>query len=186
MPSSKYASAYKKPTGSVEDEGIRNLPPLPPHRHPTDRPDTEQDRPAPRFLRPIIMIPAFKLPQSPSSPTPHFQLCPSSKPKVSQSSFPINLNRRTELAGAKAIPRKTEPSIPSSQKTDCWIPGTSLDWLRMLDRWVLLHLCLPCHVGVQCGAFYFKLERRVSNQHPVQKEKKRGKYSTRRVPYYHW
>jgi hypothetical protein len=82
--------------------------------------------------------PPFKLPQpiNPTSPTPHFSCAPPSSP-----SFPAIISNKFEQtngsrADVKAIPQKTEPSIPSSQKTDCWIPDTSLDWLRMLHRWV--------------------------------------------------
>jgi hypothetical protein len=61
----------------------------------------------------------------------------------------------------KPIPRKTEPSIPSSQKTDCWIPGTSLHWLRMLHRWICFIYASLAMWEVQCvrGFSSFKLER---------------------------
>jgi hypothetical protein len=160
----------KKPTDSVEDEGIRNLPPLPPHRHPIrSDPVPSMTGPAPRFLLPII--PPFKLPQPIKSifRTPHLAV-PLLQVQVSQPLFSINLIRRTDPRG---LPRKTEPSIPSSQKTNCWIPGTSLDWLRMLHRWVCFISASLAMWGFSAGLFIFQV-RTLCQQSASSAEREEG------------
>jgi hypothetical protein len=153
-----------KPTDSVEDEGIRNLPPLPPHRHPIPS-GTEQDK-----TRPLLdsSSPPSKQTtatyQSPSSPT-LTSAVPLLQVQVPKPSFSINLNRRTgSLARGCQSPSRGRRNLrpPSSQKTDCWIPGTSLNWLRMVHRWacfIFASLAMWWEFSA-CGAFlYFKLER---------------------------